>query len=346
MPRLTLLPALLVLGGLVVVGPAALADVTPESATTVRAPAASTNAGSSRAPAAGRRVSTSAGLAKALASARPGTVVNLARGVYSTRHGFTIPTRCTAAAPCVLRGRPGAIIDGHGVTGVYGLHLDRASYWTVTGLTVRNASKGVVLDRSSHTTLSHLAVHHIGDEGIHLRSNSTYDLVTDSTVHHTGLRKPTFGEGVYVGSAKSNWKRYTGGRPDRSDHNVVTRNHIRATGAESVDIKEGTRGGTLSDNTFDGARMRSKNADSWVDVKGNGWQVVGNHGVHSPADGFQTHVLLDGWGRDNVFRGNVADTRSSGYGFYISDADSTGNRVSCGNTARTARSGLSNQPCR
>ena len=43
-------------------------------------------------------------------------------------------------------------------------------------------------------------------------------------------------------------------------------------------------------------------ADSWVDVKGNGYLIVDNLGPHSPQDGFQTHVIDDmEWGRNNVF---------------------------------------------
>jgi hypothetical protein len=293
-----------------------------------------------------QQVSTSAGLRTALAAARPGTAIHLADGVYSDPAGFTVSTACTAAARCVLSGGAGAVLDGHGTSGVYGLHLTKASYWTISGITVANAAKGVVLDGSSHNTLADLDVHGIGDEGVHLRSASSANVVQGSAVHDTGLKQPGFGEGVYVGSATSNWKTYSNGLPDRSDGNVVTGNRIWATGAESVDIKEGTTGGTLSNNTFDGAGMSGTNyADSWVDLKGNGWVVSGNHGVNALVDGFQTHVAVTGWGQDNVFRGNVADSRGPGYGFNITKASSTHNEVTCDNKAPSAKSGLANTPC-
>ncbi len=238
------------------------------------------------------------------------------------------------------------MLDGTGLNGHYGLHLDGADHWTVVGITVRNASKGIVTDRSNHVVIDGVEVSQIGAEGIHLRAFSSDGVVRDSLVHHTGVTKPQFGEGVYIGSATSNWGTHSGGAPDRSDRNRITGNRIWATGAESVDIKEGTTGGVLSGNTFDGAGMAGQNsADSWVDVKGNEWLVQGNTGTNALLDGFQTHVLLPGWGERNVFSGNRATVGSSGYGFRFHNAASTGNVVTCDNVVVAAGAGVANQRC-
>ena len=291
-------------------------------------------------------VTSSTGLAAALASAAPGTHVELADGRYSTAKGFVVSTACTSAKPCTLHGGRGAVLDGNGTSGVYGLHLSRAAYWTVSGLTVANAAKGVVLDHTQHSTLTGLEVRGTGDEGIHLRALSSDNTVRGNVVHDTGKRSPGYGEGIYVGSAKSNWGTYSGGAPDRSDRNVIDANTISATTAESVDVKEGTTDGTLSGNSFDGAGMSGTNyADSWVDLKGNGWVVSGNRGVNALLDGFQTHVAVTGWGKWNLFRANVADTRSRGYGFRVQDPGATGNRVACDNRAGSAGAGLANLAC-
>jgi len=286
-------------------------------------------------------------LVAALAAATPGTTIVLADGVYSAKQQFTVSAACTAAAPCQLRGSRAAVLDGTGVGGHYGLHLNGADHWTVAGLSVRNASKGIVLDRSNHAVIDGVEVSQIGAEGIHLRAFSSDGVVRDSLVHHVGIDKPQFGEGIYIGSATSNWGTYSGGRPDTSDRNRILGNRIWATGAESVDIKEGTTGGILSGNTFDGAGMAGKNsADSWVDVKGNSWLISDNTGTNALLDGFQTHVLAAGWGERNVFTGNTADVASSGYGVRIQNPASTGNVVGCDNIVRNAASGLANQACR
>ncbi|WP_298459156.1 Ig-like domain-containing protein [uncultured Cellulomonas sp.] len=286
-------------------------------------------------------------LVAALAAATPGTTIVLADGVYTAKQQFTVSTACTAAQPCTLRGGRGAVLDGTGLSGHYGLHLTGAHHWTVSGLSVRNASKGIVLDGSNHAVIDGVEVSQIGAEGIHLRGFSSDGIVRGSEVHHVGIDKPQFGEGIYIGSAKSNWGTYSGGRPDASDRNQVLDNRIWATGAESVDIKEGTTGGVLAGNTFDGAGMAGQNsADSWVDVKGNEWLVTGNTGTNALLDGFQTHVLLPGWGERNVFSRNTAVVASSGYGFRFQDAARTGNVLRCDNVVRTAALGVANQPCR
>ena len=76
------------------------------------------------------------------------------------------------------------------------------------------------------------------------------------------------------------------------------------TTAESVDIKEGTSATIVTGNSFDGRGMTA--ADSWVDAKGNVALISRNTGSHSPRDGFQTHVIVSGWGSGNRFTANHA----------------------------------------
>jgi hypothetical protein len=108
-------------------------------------------------------------------------------------------------------------------------------------------------DRASHNILQDIAVHHIGHEGIHLRSFSTGNLVQGNLVHDTGLRKAKYGEGVYVGSAHSNWCEHSGCKPDRSDNNRILGNQIGPdVTAEGVDLKEGTSSGWSAATTSSG----------------------------------------------------------------------------------------------
>jgi hypothetical protein len=114
------------------------------------------------------------------------------------------------------------------------------------------------------------------------------------------------------------------------------------TTAENIDIKEGTSGGIVSDNALDGAGMTE--TDSWIDVKGNGWTIIGNRGVNAPLDGFQTHVTTPGWGEGNRFERNIAEVRARGYGFNI-DVRGEGNTVTCDNDVRNAAAGMANVTC-
>ena len=286
-------------------------------------------------------VENAAELDTALEAARPGDRISLVDGVY--RGNFVAEVDGTNDDSIAMCGTREAILNGGdwGASG-YALHLI-GDYWTVSGVTVTNAQKGVMADGVTGVVLDGIDVHTIGHEAIHFRTDSTDNVVQHSDIHDTGLDNEKFGEGVYLGTAVSNWPKITDGDPDRSDRNQVLGNRFWNTTAESIDIKEGTVGGLIMGNAFDGSGLSG--ADSWVDVKGNGYLLVGNVGTVSPQDGFQTHVIDDmEWGRDNVFERNTAIVDGPGVGFYIHQPEETGNIVACSNVVDGAAGGLTNLP--
>lgn len=276
----------------------------------------------------------------ALRRARPGDSIQLADGRYAGN--FFTAAKGTPEAPIVLCGGRAAVLDGGPQDGGYTVHLEGADHWRISGITVTGGQKGIMLDRARGNVLEGLSVTDIGDEAIHLRAGSTDNVVRGNVVRRTGLRKKKFGEGVYVGTAESNWCDISECEPDRSDRNVIEGNDIADTTSESIDIKEGTTGGIVRNNRFSGAGMSG--ADSWVDVKGNDWSIVGNVGSTTPKDGFQTHTILPAWGGGNIFESNLAVVEGDGYGFNIT-GKAKGNRVSCDNKASAAGAGLSNIDC-
>jgi Right handed beta helix region len=282
-------------------------------------------------------------LQQALTRVRPGQCIRLADGVYDGE--FVVRRSGRPGQRIALWGSRAALLRGFGVDRGYVLHLDGARYWTLSGFSVSDGQKGIMADRASFNVLQDLAVHHVGQEAIHLRSFSTDNVVRRSEVRDTGLRTPRFGEGIYVGSAHRNWCRYSGCKPDQSDRNSILDNRIGPNvTAESIDLKEGTSAGLVQGNAFFGANMTS--ADSWVDVKGNDYLIQGNHGDQSSQDGFQVHVEAPGWGERNLFAENVAELGTGGeYGVRV-DKDAAGNVVRCDNRASGASKGLSNIPCR
>jgi hypothetical protein len=187
-----------------------------------------------------------------------------------------------------------------------------------------------------------LTVWGIGEEGIHLRRFSSDNVVSGNAVRTTGRRTERYGEAIYVGSARENWCTYTRCQPDRSDRNTVAGNRIGpGVTAEGVDVKEGTSGGVVEGNHFDGGGMTS--ADSWVDVKGNGWLIRANVGWASPRDGFQVHVRARGWGEANRFVANTS-TLGGGYGVNV-EGQGTGTVVACDNRVLGTGAQLANVRC-
>ena len=213
-------------------------------------------------------------LQEALDGAQPGAVIRLADATYAGH--FTITVSGSDGAPITLCGSAAAVIDGGSNDSGYALHLDGASHWVVRGFTVTGAAKGIMLDSSSHNELQDLTVSNTGQEGVHLRAGSSDNLVQGLVVSDTGKTTPEYGEGIYIGTATSNWCDISACEPDRSDRNRVLDNKVFAVTAEAVDVKEGTTGGELRGNDL--TLGDTPAVDSVVDLKGNEWTVSANHG--------------------------------------------------------------------
>jgi hypothetical protein len=291
-------------------------------------------------------VSNASQLSAALSHALPGQTIALADGTY-TGH-FALTRSGTSAAPVRITGSRGARLDGGSVSSGYVLHLDNASYVQVDGITITNGQKALVLDQSSHNVLTNLDVHTAGNELVLLRNFSRDNVVYRNEIHDSGHIAAGYGEGIYIGLAKSNWsapQSRTLGGPDTSDRNQVISNHVYNTTAENLDIKEGTTGGLIAGNRFDSTGMTGANyADSWVDVKGNSYVLRANSGVNPTGtllDGYQTHVALSGWGNNNIFEANTSAVNAPGYAIRIQTSGS-GNLVRASNTQTGAAEGLTN----
>ncbi|MBB5079404.1 discoidin domain-containing protein [Nonomuraea endophytica] len=316
-------------------------------------------------------VSTAAQLISALAGAQPGQTIRLAAGEY--RGAFLTQKAGTASAPITLTGPSGAVLINDGPSGTapscpapgggwdsgYGLWLSGAPYWKLTGFTVKDSKKGIVLDDSHHVTIDGVHVHHTDEEGVHFRRSSADGVIQNSTISHAGLVQPGYGEGVYIGSAGSNWSCHgNSGGVDRSDRVKVLDNDFGpGIAAEHIDIKEGTTGGLIRGNSFNGTGISGENSgDSWVDAKGVGYVIENNTGTFSApgtfANGYETHnpstspSFANGCG--NVWRGNRSDLGGTGkYAIYVSSTSkcaSNPNVVYASNTVSNARTGLTNIP--
>jgi hypothetical protein len=185
-------------------------------------------------------------------------------------------------------------------------------------------------------------------------------VLRNSYVHDTGRSSAQYGEGVYVGSANSNWSAYqctdrlegqTVG--DNTERVLIEDNVFEDVTAEGADLKEGTDSGTLRRNTFRRTGTSGMNsADSAVDAKGDNWLIEDNavsetdqpwddDGVARPSellDGYQSHSVYTGYGTGNVFRRNRVEGTIPGFGVGLYPM--MGNVVTCDNVAPGAAKGL------
>lgn len=286
----------------------------------------------------------------ALLAAAPGQTIELADGLYIRSGGFYVPAGIngTNMAPIKVVGTSHAIISSDNLTSGYGLGLQGNSHWILEGFTIYNSKKGIVLDNSHFNVLTNITVKKIGDEGIHLRTYSSYNTVQNCNIDSLGLVSTCCGEGIYVGSSKDNWITYTNGDPDTCNYNVMKSNvfgdHIVS---ENIDIKEGTTGGIIKNNSFNGTGLNNLNGgDSWIDVKGNHYSITCNTGHNSILDGFQTHILVAGWGNYNTFSNNTLNVSGPGYGIKIVSNNTVGsayeNKVCSNNISVNSVQGLTN----
>jgi hypothetical protein len=308
---------------------------TPVSTTTPK-PTATTPSGTTI------TVASSAQLAAALKAVKPGQTIALKDGTY-TGSNVIAAVNGTASAPITITGSRKAILTTGSASSGYGLHIT-GDYYKILGLSVTNSGKGIVLDGSIRTLISGVDVGRTGTEGVHFRAGSSDGIIENSIIHDVGTTTPEYGEGIYIGSAKSNWAKIMGSATvmDKTDRIVVRNNQIKNTPAEGIDIKEGTVDGLVTGNVFTNAGYSGVHfGDSWMDVKGNNYKITGNSGTGAKLDAFQVHTQMAGWGINNTFTGNTVLGGVPGHEVWVSSPD-LGTIVTYKSSG--AGSGLSNIP--
>lgn len=264
-------------------------------------------------------VTTTGELQTALKTAQPGDDIVIAAGTYvgklgvnASGHGssyFNSDQEGTAENPITVRSedpRNPALLEGQRLASGNVLRIT-GDHWVVKDLQVTFGQKGIMLDNSNHTKISNVKVFNISMEGIHFRDGSSYNLLENSQITETGVERAGYGEGVYVGSAKSSWATYK----EDAHYNTIRNNVIGPNvAAESIDIKEGTLGTLVEGNTFLGEGISGQNyADSFIDIKGNEAMVRNNKGYQNQNKNIVAAVQLsnqlDNWGNNNRIQENT-----------------------------------------
>ena len=217
------------------------------------------------------------------------------------------------------------------------------------GFILTNSQKGLYINNCNNITAQNLCINNIGDEGLHVMNNSFSCKILNNEIYNTGNYNKGFGEGIYCGSAVSNW---IDGKADKTNNIIVSYNNVYNTTAECIDIKEGSYNGTVNNNIFNGSKLNNDNsADSWIDIKGENWIIKNNEMNITLQDGIQTHFIensVPNLGCNNKISGNIMNCLNvkgdpcPGYAINISNK-TTGNTVSSDNIYNnTANNGLTN----
>jgi hypothetical protein len=170
-----------------------------------------------------------------------------------------------------------------------------------------------------------------------------------------------YAEGIYVGTANSNWINNSNNQVDTCNYNILTGNTFGSLiRSENIDIKEGTVGGEISNNVFNGLGCNGNNsADKYVDIKGDYYTIKCNTGQGNSAsilNGFEVNinkittknglVVNKNFGDYNTFYNNTLNmTGTTGHAIFVNSYSGViHNTVCSNNTAINAASGLCNLP--
>ncbi|MBQ8825238.1 MAG: right-handed parallel beta-helix repeat-containing protein [Ruminococcus sp.] len=259
----------------------------------------------------------------ALKNASAGDEIILKSGVYENDKWvgvwavFASSAEGTKEHPIILRSEDPenpAVLKGVNPENKMGLYIT-GDYWKIENIAVSTAHKGIVLDNSNFSVISNCEVYNTGSEGIHLRDNSSDCIIDSCYIHDTGVISAGFGEGVYIGSAKS-----TTDYGYKCDNNIIKNCSFGPNiASEHIDIKEYTTGTIIESCTFDGTGISGANyADSFVDIKGNNVIVRNNTGYRNQNENitiaFQVGVQVEGWGQENeIYNNTVYMDTEKGY---------------------------------
>lgn len=251
-------------------------------------------------------------LNNAMQNAHAGDVIRVAAGTYDISSSQGLQKLCSAAegtedAPITLTAADTEnppVIKGTGCDSGYAVHIT-GDYWVIDNLKITTSQKGIVLDNSYHTVISSCEIYNVGAEAIAIRDGSSYCTVKDSYIHDTGTVTPGYGEGIYIGSAKS-----TTGYDYKCDYNKVDGCTFKNVAAEHVDVKEYTTGTEIMNCIFYGDGMTGANyAGSFIDIAGNEVNVHGNIGYRNGntniVAAFELHEQAAGWGYRCTFTDNT-----------------------------------------
>eukprot|EP00752_Nemacystus_decipiens_P014698 g13091.t1 len=260
-------------------------------------------------------------IGSALAEAGPGDTVVLADGEYD--EAIVTVQGGERGNPLTITGGRSAVINAeyHGR-----LVLVQHSWVTIEGFTVDGkiadadeaasyANKGVFVDSGNTSgdetlegfVMREMSIINCGDECVRLKNFVVGAELSYNEISNCGVRDFVYGnsgkngEGIYVGTSSTQWD----DGPDGCSDILISRNVITPNGNECVDIKEGSTGVIVEENTC--ASQLDKDCGCFGS-RGDGNTFRNNHASECVGVG----VRIGGWevdgheyGRDNSIYGNT-----------------------------------------
>jgi nitrous oxidase accessory protein NosD len=276
-------------------------------------------------------------IAAAMASAAPGSVIDVAAGTYPE----TLVTRTsgTAAAPITLRGHD-AVLTGDGSSGR--ILQVRNDNWTIEGLTMRGQDSAIWIEGAHHVVVRDNLIEHFRGECVRIKYLSSEVLVERNTIRDCGLddfvENPGSGkngEGVYIGTAPEQLDRNPTSGPDTTTDVTVRDNRIATRGSECVDIKEAATANVVE---FNACSDEADPDSGGFDSRGSGNVFRYNRSTGAKGAGIRLGGDTE---RDGLHNDVIGNELLDDAGYAIKVMRSPQGQI-CGNVVERAGSGLSN----
>lgn len=241
--------------------------------------------------------------------------LNVKAGTYNENVFIDRPSGA-AGNPTVIQAFPGHTVTilGNGVdTGR--VKIANASYITFDGFIITNFNQGLFIDNSHNIIVQNITVHTVGQEGIHVRLDSSFVTIQDSTVHDT--RQWQFnGEGIYIGTG-------SGGPLDNTNNVTIKNNEVYNVRDEAIELKPGTHDCIVEDNLIYNATTDPNWPATWGAIQVNqatagaqDWGSNPNHIVRNNIIHSSKTAIRAGTG-STVYNNLIYSTVSPYYGIYI-----------------------------
>ena len=215
-------------------------------------------------------VSTVEELHQALEKVKPGQTIFIAPGVYDystyeNRTTFKLKAVGTESSPVTLTAQDpinppllrGPIIKSSSVLYITG------NYWIIENIRLGFSSQAIYFEKSNHNIIKNVEMYSLGSQGLLLREDSSYNLIQNCHIHHTGIHNEMYGYGIVFGH--------------KSDYNVVKGCIFRDISSENIWVKEYSTGNEIVGNIFFGDGINGKNeADCFISISGNDTYIHDN----------------------------------------------------------------------
>ena len=248
-------------------------------------------------------VSTVEELHQALEKVKPGQTIFIAPGIYDystyeNRTNFKLNAVGTESSPITLTALDpinppllrGPIIKSSNVLYITG------SYWLIENIKLGFSSHAITFQKSNKNIIKNVEMYSLGSQGILLNEDSSYNLIQNCHIHHTGIHNEMYGNGILF-SAKS-------------AHNVIKGCIFRDISSENILVKEYSTGNEIVGNIFFGDGINGKNgADCFISISGNDTYIHDNVAYRNLnqyiAAAFRIKKAVEDSGDGNKFINNV-----------------------------------------